>query len=59
MYTHFSGMNLATHGCGVGGDPLLLGGSCVWVPVRGCIAASVGSLCEDVYPSGDVVIVAG
>ena len=52
-------MNLAAHGCGVGGDPLFLGGSCAWVPVRGCIAAIVGSLYEDVYPFGDVVIVAG
>ena len=59
MYTQFSGMNLAVHGCGVGSDPLLLGGSCVWVPVRGCIAASVGSFCEDVYPSRDVVILVG
>ena len=54
MYTQFSGMNLGPHGCGVGGDPLLLGGRCVWFLVKGCIVASVGSLCEDMYLSGDV-----
>ena len=48
MYTQFSGMNLGVHGCGIGGDPPLVGGRIVYVPVRGGIVTSLGNNGEDV-----------
>ena len=48
VYNQFSGMNLAAHGCGAGGDPPFAGGRIVRVPSRGYIATSVGNICEDV-----------
>ena len=48
VYTQFSGMNLGIHWCGTGGGSPLVGGSIVYVPVKGGIVEISGSACEEV-----------
>ena len=50
MYTQFSGINFGVHGCGTGGEPSLLGGRIMDVPVMGGSLSSSGNGCVDVYP---------